>query len=137
MKNMKLLICFAWITIFSASSCEKNPFVERVYSIKVQNNSNSSINFLVSYNYPDTIIPDQYNSVSSIRAKDYTPLDSKQEWSTEFAKTKAGKLSFFFFNPDTITNYGWEKVRSDYKILKRKEVTLQDVQNNQWTVTYP
>ena len=75
MKNMKTL-CFTLAAICSVYSCKENPFVERVYGIKVQNNANFIINYLVSYNYPDTIIPDQYNSLRGGQPMSYGYIDS-------------------------------------------------------------
>jgi len=43
-------------------------------------------------------------------------------------------MSFFFFNYDTISKDGWEMVRTDYKTLKRKDVTYDDAQNSQWAL---
>ena len=123
MNKLKILICFLGTTIFYLSSCE--PLAEKVYFMKVQNRTDNIITYLVSYNYPDTLIPDEYNKLSGIGKMDYTPFDSKEQWDAVFADKKASKISFFFFSPDTITKYGWNNVMSGYKILKRKDFTLQ------------
>ena|SRR5208283_1311273 len=136
MKKIKICI-FYFLAILSLASNCKHPLVDHDYFIKVQNNTNTSIVYLVSNNYPDTLIPNQYNNLSGIRPHDYTPYTSSEDWTIVFAQTKAGKLSFFFFNIDTLSKYGWQNVISYYRILKRKDVTYQDVENNQWIVTYP
>ena len=135
MIKFKIFLCFVVTTILYASSCE--PFVESVYFIKVQNNTNSKVAYLVSYNYPDTLIPDQYNQLSGIREMDYTSFDSKAKFDDVFAEKKASKISFFFFSTDTISKYGWSNIKSVYKILKRKDFTLQELKNTNYKVTYP
>jgi hypothetical protein len=62
------------------------------------------------------------------------PYESKKSWEDVFSSTKSGKMSFFFFNYDTISKDGWEMVRTDYKTLKRKDVTYDDAQNSQWAL---
>ena len=137
MKNMKILAIIMLSGVFSYLNCSKNPATEKVYRIWIQNNSFGIINFLVSYNFPDTIIPDQYNNIAGIKTNDRTPYDSREDWETVFKKTKLGIISVFFFSPDTITKYGWNDVRNNYRILKRKEITLQELKSHQWTVFYP
>ena len=138
MKHMKIFICIIMGLVFFAPSCKhKDPLVEKAYGIWVQNNSNVIINYLVSYNYPDTIIPDQYSNLAGIKAMNKGDYQSKKDWDAVFAENNASKISFFFFSPDTITKYGWNDVRSGYKILKRKDLSLQDLKNSNYTVTYP
>ena len=134
---MNIFIYLVVITICCASSCKKNNFFEGAYRIRVQNNTNVTIAYLVSYSYPDTIIPDQYNNLSGIQKMDYTPFDSKVEWDKVFTEKKASKISFFFFSPDTIAKYGWDNVRSGYRVLMRKDFTLKELQNTNYKVTYP
>ena len=95
------------------------------------------IEFLINYGYPDTLIPDLSSNLSGINAFDYTPYDSRKNWDEVFDEKNATKISFFFFSIDTIAKYGWDSVRANYKILKRNDYTLKDLQNSEYTVSYP
>jgi hypothetical protein len=134
----KIIICiFYCLAIMSLASSCKHPPVDFDYFLTLKNNSNTAILYLVGNTYPDTLIPNQYSNLGVVGPNLYTHYTSSEDWTIVFSNTKAGKMSFFFFNPDTISKYGWQNVVSYYKILKRKDVTYQDVENNQWTVTYP
>lgn len=135
---MRIIICLLIGVISLIYSCKnKSSLVERTYGIWVQNNSNSIISYLVGYSYPDTIIPDQYNNLVGVKAMDKGDYQSKKDWDAVFAEKNASKISFFFFSPDTIAKYGWNTVRSNYKVLKRADFTLQELKNGSYTVSFP
>ena len=46
-------------------------------------------------------------------------------------------LMVFFFDRDTILHYSWEEVRADYKVLRRYDLSLSDLEAMDWTVEYP
>jgi hypothetical protein len=124
MRNMNIILGLILSIVCSASSCKKSSLVERVYSIKVQNNSSNVINYLVSYNYLNTLIPDDQANLRGLKANDYGSYDNKEDWDVVLGKTKGGKIIFFFFSSDTIAKYGWSKVRGNDK-------------NSQYSVVYP
>lgn len=63
--------------VFCCASCEI--FVDHVYSIKIQNNTNDTLLFYESYNYPDTSIAQNKPILIRVYPKDYSYLDSKKE----------------------------------------------------------
>lgn len=125
------------LIITLAFSCEKPPGAKSVYRIWIKNNSSIGISYLISKSYPDTLIPDAENSLLMLTPSEDKTYDQKEKWEMFFAQLPAGKLSVFFFNNDTLANYGFQQVRATYNILSRKDITLQDLQNNNFTVTYP
>ncbi len=119
------------------SGCKEPEGVEKVYRIKLTNNTAHVLNYLNSYNYPDTLIPDLYNNLRGIREMDFAYFDSKKEWSNVFSENGASKISFFFFSPDTINAYGWNDVRNNYRVLARKDFTIQELENSSYNINYP
>ncbi|MBI4649585.1 MAG: hypothetical protein HY738_24045 [Bacteroidia bacterium] len=95
------------------------------------------INFLVSYNYPDTIIPDTYNKIKGVSSGSRSPYDSHEKWEKVFETLPADTLSIFIFNGDTMATNDWQTIRSGYKIAKRYDLSLGDLQQSDWTITYP
>ena len=120
-----------------AGTCKKNPFVERVYSIKVINNGTTGIAALLSYQYPDTTIPDNYNRVGGILPNDFRYLDSQKPWKDVFQQLPKDTLSLFFFSIDTLKTYNWQKIRNENKILTRLDLSFQDLMNSGYKISYP
>jgi hypothetical protein len=49
----------------------------------------------------------------------------------------SGVLSIYVFDAEVVENTPWEVVARDYLVLKRYDLTLDDLQRLNWTVTYP
>ena len=120
-----------------ASSCEKPPGAKQIYSIWIKNNSNKGISFLVSKAYPDTIAPNDENSLLMLAPNEEKTYDQDEKWEKFFEKLPADTLSVFFFDNDTIAKYGFQQVRVNGMVLQRKDLSLQDLKNNNYTVVYP
>ena len=46
-------------------------------------------------------------------------------------------LSVFIFHTDTLKNNSWEEVRDHYKILKRYDLSQDDLEKMHWKIVYP
>ncbi len=46
-------------------------------------------------------------------------------------------LSVFLFHSDTISSVSWERIREEYIILKRYDLSFSDLEEMNWTITYP
>lgn len=46
-------------------------------------------------------------------------------------------LMFFVFSRDTLKKYSWEEIKKNYKILKRYDITGRQLNDQNWTITYP
>lgn len=136
MRRLNRFIFTLLVLAGSFSSCKTPPF-DHAYFIKIQNNSTKLIEYLASYNYPDTTIPDQQNQLTTISADNFVKADSHDDWGTVLGKIPGKKISIFFFSPDTISKYGWETVRANYNILSRKDYSIQDLNTSNYKITYP
>jgi len=76
---MKKIIISIIFSPACSGTCKKNPFVERVYSIKVQNNSSQWINFFNSRVYPDTSLPTEKPYYGASRPNNFGSIDSKMD----------------------------------------------------------
>jgi hypothetical protein len=110
---------------------------EKVYSIIAKNNSSKIISIFYKSNYPDTSLPSAEPILGGILPNGSRFLDSKKKWETVFAESPRDTLSFFYLSVDTLSAYPWSVIQSQYKILKRYDLSLQDLQNRNWTITYP
>ena len=46
-------------------------------------------------------------------------------------------LMVYIFDSKVLKNTPWETVKANYLILKRYDLSLQDLKNTNWTITYP
>jgi hypothetical protein len=134
MKKISIVIIFL---VCYAGTCKKNPFVERFYSIKVKNNWTDTIKFSIGSLYPDTSIPSVMPRLKLVYPNDYSYYDSRKSYQEVFKELPADTLSIYFFSVDTLAKYNWQEIRDGYKILKRLDLSLPDLENLNYTVTYP
>ena len=134
-KVLKLLIFL--LLLLSIESCKDSHPFERGYRFWIENESDDLIYFLVSYSYPDTIIPDSYDKIKGVSVGSETPYDSDDPWEEVFDELPSDTLSIFIFDGDSIDESNWQEIREGYKILKRFDISYDDLKQNKWIVTYP
>lgn len=136
---MKSILISTLAIILLAISCDK----DKSYTIKVENNSLKGIQVTAGspgygmFSYPDTTLPIKKPSLTYIEANDYNYLINRFKWEEEIPKLLKDTLSIYFFNADTINAYGWDKIQSNYKVMRRYDLSVQDLQKTNWIVTYP
>lgn len=123
--------------LLSMLSCNPPPGAKVVYRYWVQNNSNEKIFIIVSEIYPDTSIPNKNNNFQYIAENDMDPIDHNMKLEKYFASLPNDTLSIFFLNVDTVAKYDWTVIQNSYNILKRVDVDLNYLNNNNKTITYP
>jgi len=128
---MKIKLLGLIFFLISIISCE--PLADHVYFIEVQNNSNDSIRCFASYNYPDTTLSVDKPILQLITPHSYTKIESKDSWDKILPKDT---IEIFFLSADTLLKYDWNSIKSQYKILKRLDLSLRDIQRLNSIVTY-
>ncbi|MCQ2065689.1 MAG: hypothetical protein MJY66_07510 [Bacteroidaceae bacterium] len=146
-------ILFLLLIIFSLNSCEFfrliDYFINREQTfIKIVNNSEDTITeYSYSFlpisggaTYPDTLLPPddlkKYVHKPSIlpHSCTYIEVSEKSELIERFG---SDSLMIFIFSTDTLNTYSWEEIRSGYKILRRFDFNVHDLDSLEWTLTYP
>ncbi len=154
MKNMKQIL----IIVLSCLLGSCKGFVTVMDDIEVINNSSHSIRFYLAIGnanapvYPDTLLPTKmrpsvFHEVSPNTSGYSTSL---VPWEEIVSQLPQDTLSVFIFHADTISKYtsegiidryieliGWEIIRDGYKILKRYDLSLEDLEETDFTITYP
>ena len=131
---MKTNILLILTIILYSASCEK--LVDHGYIIKIQNNSKDTIQFYESYSFPDTSIDVTKPRLKMVYPSKYSSLESEKEWDEVLVAPK-DTISIFILSKDTVDAYSWEAIRSDYNILKRYDLSLDDLKKQNFTINYP
>lgn len=137
---IRIIIIAALLT--SVNGCGKLPASR--YAIYVHNQSPESIEcyFALGGNfgtqYPDTVLPASNRYlIDNIKAGDRFIYDSRLKWEEVFQQLPGDTLSIYIFDSDILASYPWEVIRNEYKILKRYDLSLEDLKRLKRNVTYP
>lgn len=119
-----------------------------MHGMQVENNSDLEISFysyslLYGQFYPDTILKqDTLKDYSLSHVKPHSHIWMGTGFT--YREIKKGNipyyndtLMFFVFSRDTLRKYSWEEIKRDYKILKRYDITGRQLNDQNWTITYP
>lgn len=135
----RLFFYFLSLLVLLTTSCiDGDPFfVEKVYSITLRNNSNDFINSFIIYTYPDTLLPLKEPHIIGVPPNNFSFIDSKKRWEEVYKQLPADTLSIFIMNNDTVKNNDWQQIRAGYKIIKRYDLSLEELNRNNFEVNYP
>ena len=138
----QLSIASILLALILLEGCEL--FMEKWYYIYVRNDSKRDI-YVVSADglasvdpYPDTLLPNSQPHLDLIKPNTHIKLVSSRKWEDRINNLiPSDTLSIYLFDADTVNICGWEEVAKDYKILKRYDLSVDDLVRMNWTVTYP
>ncbi len=121
-------------------------FTDRDYSIRMNNSSIHSIKVLLNDDdnylaiYPDTLIsPFEERAGVEINNGEVLSIAGGTATWEEIYKSKVPNdtLSIFIFHSDTLSKYTWAEIGRDYNVLQRYDLSLQDLKNVNFFLTYP
>lgn len=128
---MKPIIFF--ISVFFIIACIHDP---GHYCIDFYNNSNHTISITYSISFPDTSLSKRMNLCNRIEPFSQCEGCNATVFEMDFDYNKHGILQFFISDEDTIAKYGVEDYTKNYRILKRFEYTLKDLDSMNWKIIY-
>jgi hypothetical protein len=106
------------------------------------NQTNDTIDVYLAFGYqtayPDTNLPVDPNkaNISGVFPHE-KGLIHLGEYEKIIKRLPKDTLSVFLFLHDTLKKYNWREVREDYKILKRYDMSLYDLQILEFTIPHP
>ncbi len=136
----KLFICVVIGTLMSPS-CRESSLVEKFYPLDIKNSSSTIIGFYIAGKdaenvYPDTTLPDVKPPLIFVDPNDLFTVDSREPWSEYIAGMPGDTLSIYIFDRDTINQIPWAEIVTNNNILKRFDVSSDDVSNGNSTIEY-
>ena len=142
------------LLVFLFSSCILKDIYEltkkEYIAIKIINNSKSyiayypysflPISLMYGEFYPDTLLPKDNivyycGSIPPMKTEYYETIYTSKEIREKYEEKDL--LIFFVFSVDTLNKYSWDEIREGYKILKRYDLSIHDLDSINWTITYP
>ncbi|MBZ0242459.1 MAG: hypothetical protein K8F24_04525 [Bacteroidales bacterium] len=137
--SMSLL---GFMLIMLCSKCEKAA-MDYSYEINLISNAEHSIGYYFAVGgkygtfYPDSL-PESNEYIIYDIGKVLRPgFESHLKWEDFFKELPNDTLSVFIFHTDTLNKYPWEKIRDHYMILERYDLSLVDLKQSDFTLTYP
>jgi hypothetical protein len=116
-------------------------------TINLRNDSNMRIYIKVEGFYPKTYI---HFDVTGKEAHEVNPGDINNKglkarscyedalrYNSYNSYFPADTIMVFVYDAELVENTPWERVEREYLILKRYDLSLQDLQNLNWLLTYP
>ncbi|MCZ8331023.1 MAG: hypothetical protein O9282_06905 [Flavobacterium sp.] len=136
----KYLIVIISLILFGCPSDE----MDGAKSLCIKNTSGATIFFWFSYDfdnyhYPNIILPE--NIPLLIRGAGNggcvgNDVGQSPSWENVFSQLPNGKFSIYFFDKLATTQEEWEDIRVNHMVL-RKDVTLEELENSNFTIFYP
>ena len=141
---MKLNVIIIFIAILClANTCTEKDVSKPDSTLKILNNSNDTLFYYIEYRaIGDTLLPD-FSIFPDEQAKELNtiePLSTKEDndaFVKAFDRLENKVLMLFIFDKEVVDNVPWDTIREEYMVLKRYDLSLQDLEGNNWTVAYP
>ena len=129
MKKKLFYTLLIFVVLNSSFICTKG-----VTSFTIKNNSDEPIYFGISVSYPDTTLL----FVNRPPEGDYVPAETTvKDIRGEISFGLNDTVQYFIFDANVIQTEPWEQVKAENKYLKRYVFSEQDIQNSNYTITYP
>ena len=143
-KNIIKILLLSWICM--ATKCRDKDSGNCHTAVRISNYSERNIRIaqtFLSIYYPDPLnIKGFYLTASEEKYKIISgELDNSKAARSSSCMEKQFEnykpLIVYVFDADVVENTSWEVVARDYLVLKRYDLTLEDLQRLDWKITYP
>ena len=129
----KLRVFFIVFTLcFIVVSCDRER-KDNIAYLTFVNNSEKSVFLFYSIAYPDSLLDKSNGGCDNVLP--HSKCESLNRLGWNYSK-EYEILQFFVFDSDTIHKYGYNHLQNSW-ILKKYKYTEQQLEQMNWTVTYP
>lgn len=141
----RIIVIISSCLLFTAITCVHDDTDDRHSYIFFYNGSDYDVYINLSYCYPDTSLLHEQNVMTpgwnySVESHSYNNEAFAQNTSYEsMFISMIGKdtLIVFVYNADTLSVYGWDYVKDHIMVAQRYDLSLTDLQNLNWRLTFP
>src|SRR6056297_3148236 len=112
------------------------------YPLVIENNSGENLFFHAATEsspvmYDDTVLTLNRDDIDLQVVEGSVRIGNPIRWVERISYLPLDTLSIYFFHPDTLSTYDWNEIRSGYKVLKRYDLSIDDLTSLNFTVPYP
>jgi hypothetical protein len=134
-KKKASLLIFIVLSFLSLVGCPDNDGIPRHFNII--NNSNRPIYYAFSYSFPDTAIS-KINNVPYSNGNKTHKINSFDSISTGTNVFELNTTTLMFiFDAELIENTSWDSIIKYNYVLKRYQLTLDDLEKDNWVIKFP
>ncbi|MDY0202419.1 MAG: hypothetical protein RBR40_15675 [Tenuifilaceae bacterium] len=137
--RVPILFAMAFALVIGGSDCSKRDS-DCHNEITIINNTEKVLYFYYSDKYPDTSIIDYDPSLALdfYKVKSYSSkIHYDRDGCFDMYLNNGNKLMYFLFDSLVLASVPWDSVRENYLIIKRYDLSLDDLNRMNWTITYP
>ena len=140
-KHISIFIFSLIVWGFCIGGCEKDRNGDPI-KIIAKNNLADTVCFVTQFNYPDTNLIN-FTATSEARGTTVYPNSESRFWAfsgwEREIKERNSKevLIIVVYSHDTLQKYSFDQIQSNYNILRRYDLTIEQLRALNWTVTYP
>lgn len=140
-KHWIILVLASTIWLIYTAGCERDRSGDPI-ELFVQNVSNDTIVVAQQYTFPDTSLIN-YKETSARNGMVVYPNDENKFWAFSgwrqqiIERNVNGVITLVIYSMDTIRKYPFEKIQEDYNTLARFDLTIEELETQNWTITYP
>jgi hypothetical protein len=144
MKKLSLIFCGFIMMFISSFTCGKDDNCH--YTADFINKTDKTVYIMASSGYPDTnawkyLSPDPLLSpeIHEVKANSNNDAAMRGRTCVEvfLSNPETDTLILFVFDAQVLETTPWDTVKARNLYLTRYDLSLPDLQNNNWTITYP
>ena len=142
MKKAIIILLLAWVCLASYCTKPRKENDNCHTAIRFSNNTSKALyimDYPLAHYFPDpfdiTNLPRGYKVNSG--EQNNRKMRVHDECLEIYIKNSMGTVFVYVFDAEIIENTEWKVVKRDYLVLKRYDVSLKDLQQLDWTITYP
>jgi len=130
------------VAFLITGSCGKSSLGEKFYTINIDNNS-AGIVYFYAYDefseiqYPDTVLPSTNPGPTKLGSGARFYIRDREPWAELINELSSDTLSIFFFADNTYEDSSWSAISNQYLILKRYDLSIEDLERINFKVPYP
>ena len=139
MKGLKISLILFYCFILFACPDKADPIDS---TLIIVNNSNENIVYKIEFNLlGDTSLQTFSFPLTTENIENRIILTNEQDSISEgfinYLENSNEILMVYLLSKDTIDQVPWERIRDDNLVLRRYDLTLEDLESLNWTIEYP
>jgi hypothetical protein len=142
--NIYKLSIFVCLILSSCNSCKLPGYDDYLWHA-IKNNSSEKIKYTIDFRVKgDTSIakyPFDYDTFRGINTygliKEYDENRRNDRLRKILTESPDKVYMVFIFSYDSLSKLPWAKIRDNYMVLKRYDLTLKELDSMNWTINYP